>query len=584
MQGVPDPGSAAAAIEFRAVTKRYPGREAPAVRELSLSVPAGEICVLIGPSGSGKTTAMKMVNRLIDITEGDITIGGQSVRSLDLTELRRGIGYVFQQIGLFPHMSVEDNIGTVPRLLGWDKQRIRDRVGELLELVGLEQSDAKRYPGQFSGGQRQRIGVARAMAADQPIMLMDEPFGAVDPIARDRLQNDFLRLHAEVRKTVIFVTHDIDEAIKMGHRVAILRDGELVQYGTPDEILASPANEFIADFVGADRGLKRLLLRKLAEIELTPATNGEADDLPTIDEDTCLRDALSMMVTQRVSALTVLGTAGERRGTVSMESLAHFADLDRADAGGRGLGRCSPQLALPIAQGGGPVIPTFQRGSDCVRENRQFCWDWFSSHWSSTFQPRLIEHIELTAIAVGIGFVIAFVAALVAYRWDWAVNPATAVFAFVYTIPSLAFFQLMVPFTGLTRLSAEIALVSYTLLILFRNILTGLREVPPDALEAAQAMGLTRRQTLWRVELPLAMPAIMAGIRIATVTIISLATVAAFIGVGGLGQPIFNAIQTGFKTQFIAAGVLAVALALVTDAILVVLQRALTPWARAQVG
>ena len=332
MQGVPDAGSAAAAIEFRAVTKRYSGRTAAAVHELSLSVPAGEICVLIGPSGSGKTTAMKMVNRLIDITEGDITVGGQSVRSLDLTELRRGIGYVFQQIGLFPHMSVEDNIGTVPRLLGWPKQRIRDRVGELLELVGLEQSDAKRYPGQFSGGQRQRIGVARAMAADQPIMLMDEPFGAVDPIARDRLQNDFLRLHAEVRKTVIFVTHDIDEAIKMGHRIAILREGELVQYGTPDDILANPANEFIADFVGADRGLKRLLLRKLAEIELSPAANGERDDLPTIDEDTSLRDALSMMVTQRVSALTVLGSAGERRGTVSMESLAHFADLDRADA------------------------------------------------------------------------------------------------------------------------------------------------------------------------------------------------------------------------------------------------------------
>jgi osmoprotectant transport system ATP-binding protein len=332
MQGVPDPGSAAAAIEFRAVTKRYPGREAPAVRELSLSVPAGEICVLIGPSGSGKTTAMKMVNRLIDITEGDITIGGQSVRSLDLTELRRGIGYVFQQIGLFPHMSVEDNIGTVPRLLGWDKQRIRARVGELLELVGLEQSDAKRYPGQFSGGQRQRIGVARAMAAGQPIMLMDEPFGAVDPIARDRLQNDFLRLHAEVRKTVIFVTHDIDEAIKMGHRVAILRDGELVQYGTPDEILASPANEFIADFVGADRGLKRLLLRELRDIELT-SVNGGADELPTIDERTCLRDALSLMVTRRVNALTVLGEGGERRGTVSMETLTHFADLDKSDTG-----------------------------------------------------------------------------------------------------------------------------------------------------------------------------------------------------------------------------------------------------------
>jgi osmoprotectant transport system ATP-binding protein len=332
MQAVPDPGSAAAAIEFCAVTKRYPGRTAAAVRELTLSVPAGEICVLIGPSGSGKTTAMKMVNRLIDITEGDITVGGQSVRSLDVTELRRGIGYVFQQIGLFPHMSVEDNIGTVPRLLGWSKQRIRDRVGELLELVGLEQDDARRYPGQFSGGQRQRIGVARAMAAGQPIMLMDEPFGAVDPIARDRLQSDFLRLHAEVQKTVIFVTHDIDEAIKMGHRMAILKDGELVQYGTPDEILASPANEFIADFVGADRGLKRLLLRELRDIELTSA-NGGAEELPTIDERTCLRDALSLMVTRRVTALTVLGEGGERRGTVSMETLAHFADLDQSDTG-----------------------------------------------------------------------------------------------------------------------------------------------------------------------------------------------------------------------------------------------------------
>jgi osmoprotectant transport system ATP-binding protein len=331
---LPDGGSTAAPIEFCAVTKRYPGRSAAAVRELTLSVPAGEICVLIGPSGSGKTTAMKMVNRLISITEGDITVGGRSVRNLDVTELRRGIGYVFQQIGLFPHMSVADNIGTVPRLLGWPKQRIRDRVGELLELVGLEQGDAKRYPGQFSGGQRQRIGVARAMAADQPIMLMDEPFGAVDPITRDRLQNDFLRLHAEVRKTVIFVTHDIDEAIKMGHRMAILKDGELVQYGSPDEVLADPVNEFVADFVGADRGLKRLLLRKLADIQLAgPAPNGEADDAPTVDEQTCLRDALSLMVTHHVSSLVVTGARGEPRGTVSMQTLTHFADLDRSDAG-----------------------------------------------------------------------------------------------------------------------------------------------------------------------------------------------------------------------------------------------------------
>jgi osmoprotectant transport system ATP-binding protein len=321
-----DPGGAAEPIEFSDVTKQYAGRSKPAVKALNLSIPAGEICVLIGPSGSGKTTAMKMVNRLIDITGGDITIGGQSVRSADLTELRRGIGYVFQQIGLFPHMSVEDNIGTVPRLLGWPKDRIRNRVSELLELVGLEQSDAKRYPGQFSGGQRQRIGVARAMAADQPIMLMDEPFGAVDPITRDRLQADFLRLHAEVRKTVIFVTHDIDEAIQMGHRIAILKDGELVQYGTPDEILAEPANDFVADFVGADRGLKRLLLRDLADIELAPAPpNG--NDLLTVSERTTLRDALSLMVTRRVSELLVVGDGDEPRGLITMAALTHFSDV-----------------------------------------------------------------------------------------------------------------------------------------------------------------------------------------------------------------------------------------------------------------
>jgi osmoprotectant transport system ATP-binding protein len=323
----------AATIEFREVTKRYEGRQTPAVHELSLSVPAGDICVLIGPSGSGKTTAMKMVNRLIDITSGDITIGGQSVRSLDLTELRRSIGYVFQQIGLFPHMSVEDNIGTVPRLVGWPKQRIHERVAELLELVGLERSDAKRYPGQFSGGQRQRIGVARAMAADPPIMLMDEPFGAIDPITRERLTDDFLRLHAEVRKTVIFVTHDIDEAIKVGDRVAILKTGRLVQYGTPDEILAAPADDFVADFVGADRGLKRLRLRRLRDIEIEPVPeNGDAAELPTVDERTSLRDALSLMVTRRVTALVVLDEAGERRGMVGMETLAHFADAQEAKA------------------------------------------------------------------------------------------------------------------------------------------------------------------------------------------------------------------------------------------------------------
>jgi osmoprotectant transport system permease protein len=229
-----------------------------------------------------------------------------------------------------------------------------------------------------------------------------------------------------------------------------------------------------------------------------------------------------------------------------------------------------------------PVIPEFERASDCIRENRQFCFDWFVDNFDRVFAPRLVEHIELTAIAVGIGFVISFTAALIAYSRGWFEAPFAIFAAFLYTIPSLAFFQLMVPITGLSVTSAEIALVSYTLLILFRNTLTGLREVPEDARVAARAMGLTQRQLLWRVELPLALPAIMAGIRIATVTTISLATVAAFIGVGGLGQPIFNAIQSGFKTEFVAAGLLAVLMALAADALLVLLQRGLAPWTRAR--
>jgi osmoprotectant transport system permease protein len=236
--------------------------------------------------------------------------------------------------------------------------------------------------------------------------------------------------------------------------------------------------------------------------------------------------------------------------------------------------------AVPIAQG--PVIPHYERASSCIRENGQFCFSWFVDNFDRVFVPRLVEHIWLTLLAVGIGFAIAFTAALVAYTLDWFETPFAILAAFLYTIPSLAFFQLLVPITGLTVTSAEIALVSYTILILFRNTLTGLREVPEDARLAARAMGLTKGQVLRRVELPLALPAIMAGIRIATVTTISLATVAAFIGVGGLGQPIFNAIQSGFKTQFIAAGLLAVALALVADGLLVLLQRMLAPWLRAR--
>jgi osmoprotectant transport system ATP-binding protein len=259
-----------AVVAFEHVTKRYPGSDAPAVNDLTFTIPAGEICVLVGPSGCGKTTTMKMVNRLIEPTSGQITIDGQDVMTLPAVELRRRIGYVIQQVGLFPHLTVAENVAVVPRLLRWKEARVRERVDELLELVGLEPGEYRsRYPSALSGGERQRVGVARAMAADPSVMLMDEPFGAVDPIRRDRLQNEFLRLQARVRKTIVFVTHDVDEAIKMADRIAILqRGGILAQYDAPDAILANPASEFVERFVGADRGLKRLSLARVRDLEL----------------------------------------------------------------------------------------------------------------------------------------------------------------------------------------------------------------------------------------------------------------------------------------------------------------------------
>jgi osmoprotectant transport system ATP-binding protein len=262
----------ASSVEYRNVVKRYPGQSEPAIDDLSLTVPAGEICVLVGPSGCGKTTALRLANRMIELSQGDILLDGTSIRKRPAAELRRGIGYVIQQIGLFPHLTIGENIAVVPKLLGWGRDRIDARVVELLDLTSLGTELRDRYPAQLSGGQRQRVGVARALAADPPLMLMDEPFGAIDPINRERLQNQFLRLQSELRKTILFVTHDIDEAIKMGDRVAILRKGGiLAQYSTPEEILMSPADDFVEDFVGADRALKRLSLLRVRDIDLWKA-------------------------------------------------------------------------------------------------------------------------------------------------------------------------------------------------------------------------------------------------------------------------------------------------------------------------
>jgi osmoprotectant transport system ATP-binding protein len=310
----------AAPLELVDVSKRYPGQREPAIKDLSLSIPAGEVCVLVGPSGSGKTTAMRLINRMIPLTSGEILLGGKSVLGRDPTKLRREIGYVIQQIGLFPHQTVAENIATVPRLLGWDKTRIDKRVNELLGLIGMDAEEmGPRYPAQLSGGQRQRIGVARALASDPPLMLMDEPFGAIDPITRGRLQDEFLRLQSQVRKTVVFVTHDIDEAIKMGDKIAILREGGvLAQYGSPEEILTNPADEFVAEFVGADRALKRLGLSTLADVELQ-APNGLQPGPNRVALRATVRDALSQLLAAGGEPLTVVDEDDHVAGLVTLE-------------------------------------------------------------------------------------------------------------------------------------------------------------------------------------------------------------------------------------------------------------------------
>jgi osmoprotectant transport system ATP-binding protein len=322
-------------IEFSHVSKTYPGSSQPVVNDLSFEVLEGEICVLVGPSGCGKTTSMRMVNRLIEPSEGEILINGERNTEMSGTRLRRGIGYAIQQIGLFPHRTIADNVATVPQLLEWDKDRIAARVEELLELVGLDPDQyRKRYPAELSGGQQQRVGVARALAADPPIMLMDEPFGAVDPINRHRLQDEFLRIQDHIKKTIVFVTHDIDEAIKMGDKIAILKEGGiLAQYDTPENVLAAPNSEFVSSFVGADRVLKRLSLLRVADADLD-SPNGSGD-LPRLGERMTLRDALSELIGAGVErGVVVSDTEDGIRGTLSIETIRRLSS--RAETGRRG--------------------------------------------------------------------------------------------------------------------------------------------------------------------------------------------------------------------------------------------------------
>jgi len=311
-------------IKLEHVTKAYPGVEEPAVKDLNLEVNPGEILVLVGPSGCGKSTTLRLINRMIEPSSGRIIYEGEDVTKGDPNELRRRMGYVIQQIGLFPHRTIAENIATVPKLLKWPKDKIRARVDELLEVVSMDPSIYRdRYPSELSGGQAQRVGVARALGADPDVLLMDEPFGAIDPITRDRLQNEFLRLQGELKKTIVFVTHDIDEAVKMGDRIAILREqSEIAQLDTPEHILTDPADEFVENFLGSGAILKTLTLRRVKDIELSP--------LVTLKEPFQRDQALTMMNDANTNVAVLLDRNDHPTRWIDERALNRSSSLDRA--------------------------------------------------------------------------------------------------------------------------------------------------------------------------------------------------------------------------------------------------------------
>ncbi|MEU2273059.1 betaine/proline/choline family ABC transporter ATP-binding protein [Streptomyces olindensis] len=384
---MPETDGHGSSIELENLTKRFPGGAQPAVDNVSMEIKAGEVVVFVGPSGCGKSTTLKMINRLIEPTGGRIRMGGEDVTDIDPVGLRRKVGYAIQSAGLFPHMTVAQNIGLVPKMIGWPKARIRKRTEELLDLVGLDPGEFHgRYPRQLSGGQQQRVGVARALAADPPVLLMDEPFGAVDPITRDHLQDELIRLQHELRKTIVFVTHDFDEAIKLGDRIAVLRErSHIAQFDTPEAILTNPADDFVSGFVGAGAALKRLNLTRVRDVEITDYPTVTVDDPlqqifnrlraagtneillldrrgrpykwlrrgdlmrargslaragtlvhDTVTRDATLRDALEAVLTDNAGRVAVTGRRGEYTGVVDMETLMNsvheMLEADRLDA------------------------------------------------------------------------------------------------------------------------------------------------------------------------------------------------------------------------------------------------------------
>jgi osmoprotectant transport system ATP-binding protein len=603
------------AIRLSGVTKEFPGASGAAVDNLSLDIERGTIMALLGPSGCGKTTTLRMINRLIEPTSGTIEINGVDVMSQSAQELRRGIGYVIQQVGLFPHRTIASNIATVPMMLGWDKTRCAARVEELTTLVGLDHELLDRYPDELSGGQQQRVGVARALAADPPVLLMDEPFGAVDPIVRGRLQDELLDLQRKVSKTIVLVTHDVDEALRVADRIALMNIGGVVeQLATPDELMRAPASDFVKSFVGEDRGLRRLALNRVAALRFhqgpvvpVEASFDEAERAVAAEGS----DWLGITIDGRFAGWTKVGDVraarerhDARRGRTLRpdrpgRAVEHPASGDGADhvvelVGGGDRRRWTlrrrrhpgghPASAFQCRHpdGGRHGVSSGSLPSSLLAEatNPIIRWEWVVEEWDQIWAA-IVEHLTLTVMAMALGLVVSSILAAIALRYRWTMTPITATTSLIYTLPSVALFALLAPvFGNLSRWTAVLPLAGYTLLILVTNIVAGFQAVPPSVRDSADGMGMSPARRMWSVDLPLAVPYIVTGIRIATVSTVGLVTVAAIIGQGGLGRLIFSGLRRAFWTPMTVGASLSIILALVLDAVILVIGLWLAPWQR----
>ena len=586
-------------ITFESVTKRYPGGTV-AVDGLDLEVPDGKTMVLVGPSGCGKTTTLRMINRLIDPTEGRILLDGQDISQTGASQLRRGIGYVIQQTGLFPHRTIEDNIATVPLLNGWPKAKARARARELMDLVGLDQDMGRRYPYQLSGGQQQRVGVARALAADPPVLLMDEPFSAVDPIVRATLQDELTRLQGELHKTVVLVTHDVEEAIKVGDVVAVwYPHGKIAQIDTPERLLGAPADDYVESFLGFDRGIRRLAFFPAAGLDLETETVLGEDVTVELARQAAKRAGASwVLVTSAEGQAAGLGRTGRARSRQRGRHPrpAHPGPLRPHLPGGPGLAARGPRRDRAVAQRtrrrrrrrrprrrshflrtAADRDPRRGRGRRPRSRPGLMSWAWANRDQIAHI---LVSHLYLAFMPVLFGIVVSIPVGIMCVRYRWTWPPILSLTSIFYALPSLALYLVLIDYTGLTDWTVIIPLTLFSLSVLIPSVVDGLRSVPQPVRQAATAMGFgALRQTL-RVELPLAIPIIIAGLRVATVSSISLVSVGQLIGIGGLGYFFTDGEQRDFTTEIYVALILIVILAFIADGLLVLARWWLTPWER----